>query len=87
MDEFKGVQVMFMNNVFSIGAIFRIIYEDDVALSEGDVINIEPAGDFPKANLDWYNFPPDVEFTHKVLEILFGRFSYNLTFLIELDPL
>ena len=78
-----------MNDVFSIGTIFRIIYEDDVALSEGDVINIEPVDDFPRANLDFTinNFPSEAEFTNKLFEILLERFSYNITFLIELDPL
>ena len=78
-----------MNDVFSIGTIFRIIYEDDVALSEGDVINIEPVDDFPRANLDFTinNFPSEAELTNKLFEILLERFSYNITFLIELDPL
>ena len=78
-----------MNDVFSIGTIFRIIYEADVALSEGDVINIEPVDDFPRANLDFTinNYPSEAELTNKLFEILLERFSYNITFLIELDPL
>ena len=76
-----------MNDVFSIGTISRIIYQDDGALSEGDVINIELVDDFPRANLDFDNFPSEAEFTNKLFEIMLERFSYNFTFLIELDPL
>ena len=78
-----------MNDVFSFGTIFRIINQDDGTLSEGDVINIEPVDDFPRANLDFNinNFPSEAEFINKMFEIMFERFSYNFTFLIELDPL
>ena len=91
IDEFKGVSVSFMNDVFRIGAIFRVMYQNDEALSEGDVINIESIDDFPRANPDFnidnHKIPLEAEFTNKLIKIMFKRFSYNFTLLIELDPL
>ena len=80
--------VNFMNYVFSFGMIFRVISQDDGALSEGDVINIEPADNPFKANLGSSNLPAEEKiFREKIHEVVFGNFAYNATFLIELDPL
>ena len=83
IDEFKGVSVNFTkNDVFSFGTIFRIIYIGDSVLSEGDVINIKTVDDFPTANPDFSK-----TFLNRLVELILRRFSYNFTFLIELDPL
>ena len=80
--------VNFTNDVFSFGIIFRVISQDDGALSEGDVINIEPTDNPIKADLNSSNLPTEEKcFREKLHEVVFGNFAYNITFLIELDPL
>ena len=80
----------FMNDIFNIGTIFKIVNnQDNGALSEGDVINIEVINDMPEVNQDFNinNNPSIEEFTNEMAEILAESFSYLFTFLIELDPL
>ena len=80
----------FMNDIFNIGTIFKIVNnQDNGALSEGDVINIEVINDMPEVNQDFNinNNPSREEFTNEMAEILAESFSYLFTFLIELDPL
>ena len=83
-DKFKGRGVRFVNDVFNFGIIFRAINQDDGTLSEGDVINIEAIRDqFTHEELVFSNIPLE----QKIFEAFVKNFSYNTTFLIELDPL
>ena len=93
IDKFKVMGISFVDGVFNIELILRIIHQGDGALSEGDVINIMPVKDIPGSILDSYikrNSPfifPGEYLRSKLLEIMLKWVSYNFTFLIELDPL
>ena len=88
IDEFKGVTVDYVADKLKIGQIIRIINnQDDRRLSEGDVINIETIK-FEDHLINLNLNDPDL---NKLKDVLFNaflrKFSYNFTFLIELDPL
>ena len=69
------------------GGITRYLKNDNIALSEGDVINIKTKNDSGKI------IPPINKnnmkeiYESKLFNFFASKVNYNFTFLIELDPL
>ena len=74
--------------------MFKMLNQNDLELSEGDVINIITSDTFHLNQLNFFNYASDLEKDRKVVNIFIkimnnriSNLSYNFTFLIELDPL
>ena len=95
IDEFKAKIVNF-TDIFNAGVIFRMLHQNDLDLSEGDVINIETSENLIPNQFDFFDWIDSLksEKDRKIKDIMnkefrnrFKDFSYNFTFLIELNPL
>ena len=76
-----------------------MLHQNDLELSEGDVINIESSSDFQAPHYNFFDYYENKKFVkpekqreakdivNKKFLDWFGNLSYNFTFLIELDPL
>ena len=93
INDFKIKSVHFFD-ILKFGLMFKMLHQNDLELSEGDVISIVTSDIFYLNQLKFFNYASDLEKDRKVVNIFnkimnnrIRNLSYNFTFLIELDPL
>ena len=85
VEEFEKTEVTISKGSNGIKTLMKFLNHDIVQLNEGETLNI-CITDFRKNLFSKDGILVDI-LKKEVIHCLFGKFSFNFTFLIELDPL